>query len=118
MALIGNYMKAFQKYAQFSGRATRSEYWLFQIVNLVIIAVLFFATIQTGWSTTVIVAFALYALASLLPRLALAMRRLHDTGRSGIWLLLYAIPLIGMVIVLFMYAGGSDWDNRYGPAPK
>ena len=118
MALIGNYIRAFQKCVQFSGRATRSEYWLFQIVNLVIIAVLFFVALQTGWNTSFIVVIALYALASLLPRMALAMRRLHDTGRSGIWLLLHAIPLFGMVILLFMYAGGSDWDNRYGPAPQ
>ena len=118
MALIGNYIRAFQKYAEFSGRATRSEYWLFQIVNLVIIAVLFFVAFQTGWNTSVFVVIALYALASLLPRMALAMRRLHDTGRSGIWLLFYAIPLFGMVILLFMYAGDSDWDNRYGPAPQ
>ena len=118
MALIGNYVKAFQKYAQFSGRATRSEYWLFQIVNLVIIAALFLVAFQTEWNTSVMVVFALYALASLLPRMALAIRRLHDAGRSGIWLLLYAIPLFGMVILLFMYAGGSDWDNRYGPAPQ
>ncbi len=75
-------------------------------------------SLQAGWNTAVIGILVVYTLASLLPRMALAMRRLHDTGRSGIWLLLHVFSLLGMVVLLFMYAGGSDWDNRYGPAPK
>ena len=117
MALFTYYIRAFQSYADFGGRATRTEYWLFQVLNAVIHYGLLFIAWRNDWSMAVLVVLILYSLVSGIPRLALAIRRLHDTGRSGSWLLLYLLSIFGWIALMFMYAGRSDYDNRYGPAP-
>ena len=117
MVLFTSYIAAFRSYADFSGRSTRSEYWLFQIVNGVVVWGLSLLAWQNGFPTLITVLLGLYFLGSIVPRWALAMRRLHDTGRSGAWLWLYLFWIIGWIVLLIMYAGRSDYDNRFGPAP-
>ena len=108
------YLEPFTKYADFSGRATRSEYWLFIIINSVILAVLAGLAYAIGlWFFAV---FAVFYLAVLLPSLAVLVRRLHDTGRSGWWILISFVPFGGIVLLIFTLMG-SDGPNDYGPEP-
>jgi uncharacterized membrane protein YhaH (DUF805 family) len=99
----------FAKYADFKGRALRSEYWWFWLFTVIVGLAL----------TTVSEAMAgIFYVGALLPSLAAAARRLHDTGRTGWWLLIGFIPLVGaIVLVVFMTQEGSGIDNEYGPAP-
>jgi uncharacterized membrane protein YhaH (DUF805 family) len=99
----------FRKYADFTGRAPRSEYWwfvLFVFLVSLIVAVL--------GPTRVFI----FHLAVLLPQLAVGARRLHDTDRSGFWLLLGLVPLIGPIVLLIWFCQKSDpVINSYGPPP-
>ena len=114
------------RYAQFSGRAGRREFWLFQLVHFIIAAVLwvvdFMVFFEGSMSRVSDEAFALfpismiYALLVLIPVLGLGVRRLHDIGRSGWWLLIGFVPFIGFVVLLvFAVRKGDDGDNAYGP---
>ena len=105
-----------QKYAVFSGRATRSEFWLFFLINAIVIIPLDLVGADTvaDWIAYVEV---LFILAILIPLLAVTVRRLHDTGRSGWWYFINFIPLIGGVILIIFLVRGSDQDNEYGPIP-
>lgn len=99
----------FKKYAEFNGRASRSEYWWFYLA--VVIASLIFSTISTTLANV-------FALATLLPSLAAGARRLHDTDRSGWWQLLWIVPLVGwIVMVVFLAQQGQATDNRFGSPP-
>lgn len=99
------FKSAFQNYVNFSGRARRSEFWWFQLANALFAPLLIINI--------------LWYLASFLPSLALCVRRLHDTGRSGWWLLLGFIPLVGNIILLVWYCQDSTRGaNKYGPSPK
>ncbi|MDN5934039.1 MAG: DUF805 domain-containing protein [Pseudonocardia sp.] len=110
------------KYATFSGRARRSEYWWWYLFFVLVLTgtTAMDAAIgseplpgsTSGWVTT------LAALALMLPHLAVGARRLHDIGRSGWWLLLVLVPVVGVVALLVMAVLDSRPDNRYGPSPK
>ena len=111
-----------KKYACFSGRARRQEFWLFVLFN-------FIAGIVVGVisgvlvSVTNVAAFAflgtIYNLAVLIPGFAVLFRRLHDTGRSGWWWLIGFIPLIGaIVLIIFCCLDSQPGENQYGPNPK
>lgn len=116
------YLKALKNYVGFSGRSRRKEYWMFFLFNLIalIIAmvldnILGLASATTGYGPI----YGLYALATLLPSIAVGIRRLHDTDRSGWWLLLCFIPLIGaIVLIVWMATDGTTGDNRFGSNPK
>lgn len=127
------YVKALKQYVDFSGRARRREYWMFFLVNLVIVIVL--SVIDTmlgtgGWRSTagggsffasgsLGLLSGLYSLAVLLPTIAVAVRRLHDTDRSGWWILLGFIPIVGGIVLLVFYVlEGTRGPNRFGPDPK
>ena len=98
---IGNF---FKKYAEFSGRATRSEFWFAALFNFLVgFAAMFIPFI--GW---------LYPLAVLVPSLAIAWRRLHDIGKSGTYFLMGLIPLAGPIILIVYYCTDSVGDNEYG----
>ena len=111
-------VSAFTKYAVFSGRARRSEFWYFHLFNLVVIFCLnlicsLFSE-DVGASLT-----GLYWLACLVPGLALIWRRLQDTGRSGFLYFLAFIPLVGWILVfVWLCMDGQRGPNRYGPDPK
>lgn len=108
----------FTHYATFSGRARRSEYWYFTLFNLIVSIVLSFVG-PASETTGVTLAASIYALAVLLPAIAVAVRRLHDIGKSGVWYLFNFIPLIGSIVLIIMFLRDSEpGDNQYGPNPK
>jgi uncharacterized membrane protein YhaH (DUF805 family) len=104
----------FAKYATFSGRAARPEYWywaLFNILAAIILALIQFIVSRTGGTVLGWV----FDLATIVPSLAVAARRLHDTDRSGWWQLLIFVPVIGWIILLVWYCtAGTPGANRFG----
>ena len=110
------YVAALKKYAEFSGRARRKEYWMFALVSFLVsvgIAVLGMMVNALNILTWV------YTLAVFIPSIAVGVRRLHDTGRSGWMGLLALIPLVGAIIVIvFLCQDSAPGDNQYGPNPK
>lgn len=110
------YIEALKKYVVFSGRARRKEYWMFVLFNVIIYIVLFFLETLIGGPG--IVAY-LYCLAVLLPGISVGVRRLHDISRSGWWILIGFIPVIGTIIlIIFMILDSKPGENKYGPNPK
>jgi uncharacterized membrane protein YhaH (DUF805 family) len=107
------------KYVDFSGRARRSEYWWFTLFNVLvgIVASIIDALIGTRSGSFGLIE-ALASLALLLPGLAVGVRRLHDTSRSGWWILIGIIPIVGWIVLLVFYLQDSHPDNKYGPSPK
>ncbi|MCA1222946.1 DUF805 domain-containing protein [Streptomyces sp. 8L] len=105
------YLDVLRNYAGFSGRAQRSEYWMFTLFNLIasVLLVIIGAVIHFPLLCGV------YALAVLVPALAVAFRRLHDTDRSAAWILIGLVPFIGAIILLvFLCQEGTRGPNRYG----
>lgn len=119
---MNSYLATLKKYAVFEGRAQRKEYWLFVLFNLIIAVVLSFIDRMTGTYSPdygMGVLGGIYALAVLLPGIGVSVRRLHDTDRSGWWLLLVFIPILGgLVLLVFMILDGTPGTNRFGPNPK
>ncbi|MFD7325936.1 DUF805 domain-containing protein [Streptomyces sp. NPDC059875] len=110
------YLDVLKKYAVFTGRARRQEYWMYMLFNLIAYVVV--AIIDAVLTTSPLLT-AVYALAVFLPTLGVTVRRLHDTGRSGWWILIGIIPLVGSIILIVFYATeGNQTDNAYGPNPK
>jgi uncharacterized membrane protein YhaH (DUF805 family) len=116
------YGEALKKYAVFSGRARRREYWYFLLANLIMAIVLAivdaalgFEGSEVGWGPLA----TLYSLVVLLPGIAVAVRRLHDTNRTGWWLFMALIPFVGAILLIIFLAEDSDvGTNRFGPSPK
>jgi uncharacterized membrane protein YhaH (DUF805 family) len=102
------------KYAQFDGRARRKEYWMFFLFNVIISIVLSVIDSMVGMP----VLGGLYFLAIIIPGVAVTIRRLHDTGRSGWWALLGLLPVVGLVLLVFLVLDSQPGDNQYGPNPK
>ncbi len=110
------YLEVLKKYVTFSGRARRTEYWMFVLFS--VIASIILQVLDGVLGLTPMLA-GIYSLAVLLPSLAVAIRRLHDTNRSGWWLLLAFIPLIGIIaLIVFFCLEGEKNDNRFGLDPK
>jgi uncharacterized membrane protein YhaH (DUF805 family) len=115
------YLEVLKKYAVFSGRARRKEYWMFTLFNVLISIVLAIVDRVLGFGENGGTGplGALYSLAVLIPSLAVSVRRLHDTGRSGWWLLLGLVPCVGFIVLLiFMVQDSQPGANEYGPNPK
>ena len=116
------YLAVLRKYAQFSGRARRKEYWMFALFNMIFTVVLAFldqllGTVIEGAGVGILG--SIYGLAVLLPGLAVAIRRLHDVGKSGWWYLIILIPLIGAIwLLVLMVTDSQAGANQYGPNPK
>ena len=110
-----------KKYADFSGRAPRAEYWWFYLLIIIgyVIATILDSTLGfTGAVGPYGVIMSVFALAMLVPSIAAGIRRLHDTDRSGWWLLIGLIPLIGaIVLIVFFVMQGTVGDNRFGSDP-
>lgn len=120
----------FSKYADFSGRARRSEYWYWTLFNILVSAIL--GGINGGITSAINLGSAgdlkanlmssglagLWSIAVLIPSLAVVVRRLHDVGKSGWYYLLMFIPIIGWIIVLCAFLKDSQGPNKYGDSPK
>lgn len=110
------YVDGLKNYTGFSGRAHRTEFWMYALFNFIAIIVL---SIIDGIIGTNGIIVTLYYLATILPGIAVAMRRLHDTDRSGWWMLVGFVPFIGgIVLLIFFCMEGTSGDNQYGPDPK
>ncbi len=116
------YFEVLKKYAVFSGRARRKEYWFFALFNLIITIIIAVIDNVIGTfdaQTGIGILGIIYALAVLLPAIAVTVRRFHDIGRSGWWLLIIFIPLIGAIVLLvFAVLDSKPDENQYGPNPK
>lgn len=116
----------FKNYANFSGRARRAEYWNFVLVNIIIYIPLYlfgmvgmFNRSASVLSLITLSMVGLFALAMFIPSLAVLVRRLHDTGKSGWYFLLYFIPIIGVILMLvWLFTDGDRFVNSYGEDPK
>ncbi len=109
------YLSALKKYGQFSGRARRKEYWMFFLFNMIVACVVLVIDSVIGTNG---ILYAIYVLAVFIPGLAVSVRRLHDTDRSGWWFLVVFIPLIGIVFLVFMCQEGAQEENEFGSNPK
>ena len=116
------YVEALRKYAVFSGRARRKEYWFFLLFNVLILIGLGLLQAVIGAADSVGgtgLLTGLYSLAMLLPSISVGVRRLHDIGRSGWWLLIGILPVIGSIVLLvFAVLDSQVGENQYGPNPK
>lgn len=116
------YLKVLKQYADFSGRAHRTEYWMFVLFNLIFLVVAMILDNVLGLTIGELqygVVYSLYILAVLIPSLAVAIRRLHDIGRSGYMVLITFIPLIGVIWFLVLMATDSNpKENQYGANPS
>jgi uncharacterized membrane protein YhaH (DUF805 family) len=122
------YTDVLKKYAVFSGRARRKEYWMFALWNFIacfvivtmvgLMAAIVLVTKNPALSGLFLLV-PLYSLGVFVPNLAVAVRRLHDTNHSAWWLLIAVIPVIGAIVLLiFMVLDSQPGDNKYGPNPK
>lgn len=130
MGLKEAVVSVFSKYATFSGRATRSEYWFFYLFNVIMClglvavcailgAIFKGAAGAVGGYTVGTILYWIYALAAFIPNLAVSVRRLHDTGRSGFNLFWVLLPVIGAILLLVYFVTASNpGDNAYGPEPE
>ena len=113
----------FTRYAVFNARSTRSEYWFFVIFQFVMgcfftLLGLMFRTQSGSPESWVTMLAGLYGLATIVPSLAVTVRRLHDTGRGGGWIFISLIPVIGTIwFIVLMLLPGEEADNRLGPEP-
>jgi uncharacterized membrane protein YhaH (DUF805 family) len=116
------YLKVLRQYADFNGRARRKEYWMFVLFNMI------FALVAIGLDYAIFISYLdmtfgfiyfVYLLAIIVPALAVTIRRLHDTGKSGWMIFVALIPLIGGIWLLILYIQDSTpGTNQYGPNPK
>lgn len=145
MSFIESLRTVLSKYAVFSGRARRSEYWWYTLAYWIVLTVLYAVLVLPGytayltatmeWSMagdpaaplptmpgSLMVGYAvtsIFTLALLLPSLGVTVRRLHDTGRSGFWVFLGLVPVVGGIILIVWEAtAGTPGPNQYGPDPK
>ncbi|MBF2680168.1 DUF805 domain-containing protein [Listeria innocua] len=132
MGFLEAYKSFWKNYVNFSGRAPRSAYWYVVVWNVIIFAVLYFLAFvfgisifmenalggtgiaSSGGALFMMVLVLLYLLAVLLPTISLMVRRLHDSGKSGLYLLLDLIPFVGSIIMLVFMCLESDGPNQYG----
>ncbi len=124
MGFMDAVKSVYSNYFNFQGRARRSEYWWFQLFGLLVGIVFYGLGVallanDNGLGGIFVGAYVIFALASFLPALAVLVRRLHDTGRSGWFYFIAFIPLVGPIILLVFLAGDSKpGENQYGPNPK
>lgn len=123
------YLKVLKQYADFSGRARRTEFWMFVLFSAIVSIILglidtligtaSFVGRGTSFTYSPGILQWLYGLAVLIPTLAVGVRRLHDTDRTGWWWLIWLIPIVGqIVLIVFWCIDGVRGPNRYGPDPK
>jgi uncharacterized membrane protein YhaH (DUF805 family) len=110
------YLEALRRYADFSGRARRREFWFFYLFHLLVVVGLMAVDVAVGVDGYLPV---IYAVGVIIPAVAVGVRRLHDTGRSAGWLLIGFIPVVGTIaLVIFFVQNSQPHTNDYGPNPK
>lgn len=117
------YLLPWKRYAEFSGRSRRMEYWVFALINTVIVCVFYgigIAQVIASHSfSPILILPILFAFAMIVPSLACGVRRLHDQDKSGWLLLLGFIPIVGgLIMLVLMLLSGTAGPNQYGPDPK
>jgi len=113
------YLTVLKKYAVFSGRASRQEFWMFTLFDFIFGIVATIINIVLFGRGGFDLLGTLYALVLLIPRLAVGVRRLHDVGKSGWMLLISLIPIIGAIWLLILFVADSNpGENKYGPNPN
>jgi uncharacterized membrane protein YhaH (DUF805 family) len=105
-----------ERYAKFDGRAGRAEFWWFVLANFLVMVVL---NILGNVSSLFNIVYFVYAVGVLIPSIAVAIRRLHDTDKSGWWLLIGFVPIVGFIVLIVFYAtAGTPGPNKYGAGPE
>jgi uncharacterized membrane protein YhaH (DUF805 family) len=116
------FLLVLKKYADFNGRARRKEYWMFVLFNIIFAVAAMIVDNLLGLTFGAIgygVVYMLYALATLIPGLAVGVRRLHDIGKSGWMILIALIPIIGAIwLIVLLVTDGEPGANQYGANPK
>ena len=119
---MGWYIEALKKYAVFGGRSRRKEYWYFVLFSVIVSLVLSAIDALLGTfssSTNVGLLGGIYGLAIIVPSIAVSVRRLHDIDRTGWWILINLVPIVGSIVLLVFYVlDGTPGQNRFGPNPK
>jgi uncharacterized membrane protein YhaH (DUF805 family) len=112
MNFIESIQTCYKKFFDFSGRASKSEYWWFQLYNAIIYVLTF--VFQGDLSLL----FSIVVIANIIPTYAAAVRRIHDSDKSGWMVLIAVIPLIGLYVIVLLLQDGSKGKNRFGPKSK
>ena len=115
-----SFINAF-KGSGFSGRVSSKDFWNFTLINLLLLVIIFYVPIilEVNLNISLPSLYVLYSIIVFFPSLSMQVRRLHDIGKSGSWLLLYFIPVIGTIIIIVLFAKNGDTEeNLYGPAPS
>ena len=112
MSFIESIQTCYKKFFDFSGRASKSEYWWFQLYN----AIIYVLTLVFQGDLTLL--FSILIIVNLIPIWAAAVRRVHDSDKSGWMVLISVIPLIGLYVIVLLIQDGSKGKNRFGAKPK
>jgi len=119
MELIENFVAVLRKYAVFSGRARRREYWLFMLCGIILSVVFNVLGLIPGLGTVFNVLYFIVGAALFIPFISVGVRRLHDVGRPGKHYLVVLIPLVGLILlIMWTVKEGAPEANEYGPNPK
>ena len=111
------FIGALKKYAVFEGRARRKEFWMFYLFFMLFFVALVF--VEVGLTGDATVLSGIYFLGTLVPGLAVTVRRLHEIDKSGLWYFISFVPLVWPItILIFLLTEGTTGDNKYGPDPK
>lgn len=117
MTFIETIKTVYTKYATFSGRATRSEYWWFFLFECIVCIAFILLGILLNSENIGLGLMGIFFIASFIPMLALRVRRLHDISKSGWWIFLGLVPYVGEFVLFIFSVMGSDGENEYGPGP-
>lgn len=122
------YLKVLKQYVDFNGRARRKEYWMFVLIHIIIIGVLSFVTFLgsdilssrgSDFDYMIFILIGIYILATILPTIAVTVRRLHDINKSGWWYLINFLPYVGgFILLIFNCMDSIDGPNKWGKNPK
>ena len=112
MNFVESIQSCYKKFFDFSGRASKSEFWWFHLCVIIIYGM------QFVFQGDLVLVFSILVIANIIPLYAAGVRRLHDTDKSGWMVLISVIPLIGLYIIFLLIADGTKGKNRFGPKPK
>ena len=117
------YLTVLKKYADFSGRARRKEYWMYFLFNMIFLIAAAVIDTLAGLQFSPLVPYGYvymaYALGTFIPGLAVGVRRLHDVNKSGWWMFIVLVPIVGSIWLLVLWCTAGDaGENRFGPDPK